>query len=131
MLAFGGMDHMCHFVKPRNVSHPIDAVAPAELSPPDRPRPGDRPAHGSLGAGPRRHGAGRPAYRRAEPGQVAPDLHDEAARPGTDDAQRRRIAARHRRVANLLDSGAASHARRPAGHLETRMTANRSLEMTV
>ena len=53
--------------------------------PSDWPRPGDRPAHESLGAGPGRHGAGRPAQWRTGPGQIAPRPHDEAPRPGTDD----------------------------------------------
>ena len=63
---------------------PIDAVAPAELSPlTGRDQEvgllKDRWDQAQGG-----HGTGRPADRRAGIGQVAPGAHDEAARPGTD-----------------------------------------------
>ena len=66
---------------------PIDAVAPAELSPlTGRDREvgllKDRWDQAQGG-----HGPGRPADRRAGPGQIAPGPHDEAARAGTDDGR--------------------------------------------
>src|SRR6516165_8580888 len=51
-------------------------------------------------------------------------------RHGRGYVRRRYVVAVGRRLAGLLDTGAAAHASRPAGHVETRMSAIRFLEMT-